>query len=208
MTRARMAMLAAIAVAGCGSDKRPVNIPEVAPGEHEADCQTLCTLAADEEICTAKHAEFCVAKCRARTTGLAAPCAQCLIAAGTAIDGYTNETTGDSYCTVGGPADMTACAVECDDAGAVAAPPSLAVLCELECAFYIQGEEPVACTDEGADPCRMACAAALSANGRVCAQCLIDQTIPSLFCFDDDCDCEPIFDDDTGFGCMELCDAM
>jgi hypothetical protein len=206
MTRAfTVIFLAAIAACG-GGGGGSVDIPAVPAGEYEADCQTLCALAADESICTATHAEFCVAKCRARTNGLAPACADCLITAGTQIDGHTIGE--DNYCTVGGPAEMTACTTECDDAGAVAAPPEIAVLCELECAFYIQGEDPIACSAEGADPCRAECAAALAANGRICSQCLIDQTLPTSFCFGDDCDCEPQFDDDTTFGCTDLCDAI
>ena len=194
-------------IAGCGGGGgRSVDIPAVAAGEYEADCQSMCALAAGEEICTATHAEFCVAKCRARTNGLAPTCAACLIAAGDTINGYTNQF-GDSYCTVGGPAEMTACTAECDDAGAVPSP-EIGVLCELECAFYIQGDNPVACSAEGADPCRADCAATLAAEGRICAQCLIDQTIPSLGCTGDDCDCDPQFDNDPTFGCMDLCDAI
>jgi hypothetical protein len=208
MTRTMMLTLVVAAIAGCGGGGgRSVDIPVVPAGEYEADCQAMCTLAAGEEICTAAHAEFCVAKCRARTTGLDATCAACLVAMGDTINGYTNEF-GDSYCTVGGPADMTACVTECDDAGAVASPPSIDVLCELECAFYIQGDTPVACSAEGADPCRADCAATVASEGRICAQCLIDQTIPSLGCTGDDCDCEPQFDTDTTFGCMDLCDAI
>jgi len=207
MTRSIMTTLVFAAITACGGGGRPVDIPVVPAGEYEADCQAMCTLAAGEQICTATHAEFCVAKCRARTNGLATTCAACLLAAGTPINGFTNQF-GDSYCTVGGPADMTACVAECDDAGAVPSPPSIDVLCDLECDFYIQGEDPIACSAAGADPCRADCAATIAAEGRICAQCLIDQTIPTSSCFGNDCDCEPIFDNDPTFGCMDLCDAI
>jgi hypothetical protein len=206
MKRTAIAALV-VALSACGSDGRPVNIPEVAPGDNEAACQTLCTRDPGDEICTDKHVEFCLAKCRARTNGLAPTCAACIIAAGITINGLM-DGNGDSYCTVGGPADMTTCTADCDDAGAVPTPAELSVMCELECAFYMQDTSPLACSDEGADPCRADCAAALAANGRICSQCLLDQTLPTRFCFNDDCDCEPVFDDDTTFGCMELCDAM
>ena len=49
---------------GGGDAARPVVIPKVAPGEFEAPCADLCTLAAGDTACTAKHAEFCVARCR------------------------------------------------------------------------------------------------------------------------------------------------
>src|SRR6478609_4149590 len=102
-------VVSAVLLAGCGGGgktARPIVIPTVAPGAYETPCQTLCTLASGEKICTATHAEFCLERCRAATQNLPTACADCLIAAGTPITGYTN---GDSYCDVGGPADVTAC---------------------------------------------------------------------------------------------------
>jgi hypothetical protein len=209
MTRALTMMFLVAAIAGCGGGGGgPIDVPMVAAGagEYEADCQTLCTPVAGEAICNAEHVEFCVAKCRARTNGLAQTCATCLFTNGSQITGYMQGE--DSYCSIGGPADVDSCVTECDDAGAVATPPEFSVQCDLECGFYVQNDDPFACSADGSAACRADCAAAIAANGRICSQCLIDQTIPTSFCFDNDCDCEPQFDSDTTFGCMELCDAI
>lgn len=193
-------------LAACGEDARPVNIPTVPAGASEADCQRLCTLAPGDDACTAKHAEFCVASCRARTNGLASTCAACVISRGTQLAGGV-DGFGDPFCSTGGPADLSSCDTECDDGGGVPAP-ELSALCELSCNFYMQDTTPLACSADGSADCRAGCTAAVAAQGRLCAQCLIEHTIPSRICINDDCDCEPFFDGDTGFGCMELCDTM
>lgn len=195
-----------VALAACGDEARPVNIPEVPAGASEAACQQLCTRAPGDEGCTAKHAEFCVASCRARTNGLSAACASCVIAAGQPIGSY--EQFDETYCEVGGPATLSACAAECDDGGAAPPAPALATLCELQCELYMQDPTPLACSAEGSADCSAGCAAAIAAQGRICAQCLAEQVIPSQVCFDDVCDCSPIFDGDPSFGCETLCDAL
>lgn len=203
--RAPLLLAAALVVGGCGSDDRPVNVPEVPVGAYEADCQRLCTPAAGESICGAKHVEFCVASCRARTNGLSPTCAACVVAAGTALHGFTSGD--DSYCDTGGPAGLMACARECDDAGAAGPEPALATQCELACGFYMQGDSPLACSADGSADCRTACAATIAARGRVCAQCLIDDTVPARICINSACDCEPFFQDDPSLSCTTLCDS-
>ena len=198
-------MVLVVAVVACGDGDRPVTIPVVPAGASEADCQRLCTLASDEAQCTAKHAEFCVASCRARTNGLTPTCAACVIAAGTQLDGFVNGF-GDAYCSIGGPAVLSSCTTACDDGGGPPAP-ELATQCDLACNFYMQDPTPLACTADGSADCRAGCAAAVAAKGRICVQCLIEHTSPSRICINDECDCEPYFDDDPTFGCMELCDA-
>src|SRR5262245_38299098 len=95
MPRAPSLIVIAV-IAGCGGGGRSVDIPAVPAGDYEADCQALCAIADGDTICTATHAEFCVAKCRARTNGLAPACGDCLIANGTQIMGYTQFE--DNYC--------------------------------------------------------------------------------------------------------------
>lgn len=197
----------AIVVSACGSDTRPVNIPAVAPGESEAACQQLCMRAAGDEGCSATHAEFCVASCRVRTNGLTAACASCVVAAGEPIHGAVNAFD-EPFCVIGGPAELDACEVECDDSGAAPPAPSLATLCDLQCGFYMQDPTPLACTADGSADCRTPCAAAVAAQGRICAQCMIEQTIPSKSCINDECDCSPFFVDDPASGCSTLCDDL
>jgi hypothetical protein len=201
----RLALLVMIATAACGEDTRPVNVPVVPAGAFEADCQRLCTLSAGDAQCTAKHAEFCLASCRAHTNGLPAACGDCLVAAGTTIHGFIGSFD-DPYCDVGGPASVTACRAECDE-GTGTPSPDLAALCTLTCAFYMQEPSPLACSSDGAAACLSACTATIGARGRVCAQCLVDQTIPTRSCINGDCDCEPQFSDDPSFDCADLCDA-
>src|SRR5205085_44573 len=113
----------AAALAGCGggnggSGARSVVIPDVPAGAFEAGCQQLCTLGTNETVCTAKHAEYCLASCRARTRDLPQACGDCLITAGTPISGYVDSTSDHTaYCTVGGPADLTTCPSMLDDSG-------------------------------------------------------------------------------------------
>lgn len=208
MSNARFAIAAGAAVAvmavACGSEDRPVNIPTVPAGAYEADCQRLCTIASGDDTCTAKHAEFCLAECRARTNGLPQACASCIIAGGTVIHG-DSDGFGDPYCETGGPEKLGSCATECDDNGAAGPDPSLASFCELTCAFYMQDEEPLACSDEGASDCRTKCAATIAAKGRLCAQCTIEQTGTSRTCINGKCDCEPLFDETPPFGCDDFC---
>lgn len=188
-----------------GSPGRPIVIPEVAPGAHEASCQDLCTRSAGDTICTAKHTEFCVARCRASTRSLPAPCADCLIAAGTKIEGYTNGV-GDKYCTVGGAAELSACPAACDD-GVGQPAPELETLCQLYCSFYVQAPNLFACSAPASADCLAACRMTIAARGRACAQCLTEQTRPGSSCINDDCDCLNSWDDSTAFGCRALCDA-
>lgn len=202
-----MAMVAVLVLGACGGGGGGgnVDLPVVPAGDFEADCQTLCTLATGEEYCTSVHAEFCVASCRARTNGVPTACGQCLIDQGTQIAGFIGSLD-EPYCDTGGAARISACETECDDAGAAGPSADLAALCELECAFYMQDVEPLACSEEGSADCLGQCQVAIAGEGRVCAQCLVDQTIPSQTCINDDCDCEPFFDSDQGFGCDTLCD--
>lgn len=199
-------VLVALFLTACGSDERPVNIPMVAPGASEAACQELCTRAAGDEGCGDKHVEFCIASCRVRTNGLTEACASCLVAGGQAIMGGV-DSFGDPYCSTGGPADLAACATECDDSGAAPPDATLATFCDLQCGFYMQDPSPLACTADGSAECRSACAAVAASDGRICAQCKIEGTIPSRTCINDDCDCSPFFNDDA-FGCDTLCDAL
>ena len=131
-------LVALTAVLGaCGSDgPPPVVIPEVPAGAFEAGCQQLCTLGATERICTPKHSEFCVARCRAATRDPPQACGDCLIAEGTPILG-TTDSFGDS-CNAGdvGSLSSSSCRAACDDAGAAAPSPDLDVLCRLECMYY------------------------------------------------------------------------
>ncbi|HVV85664.1 MAG TPA: hypothetical protein VHE35_21545 [Kofleriaceae bacterium] len=193
------------ALGACGSDPRPIDLPDVPAGAYEADCQRLCTLTAGDDVCTATHAAYCVAACRARTNGLPPACASCIIAHGQTIQGQT-DSFGDPFCNLGGPEVLTACRSECDDAGSAVAEAALSSLCDLECGFYMQDETPLACSADGSADCRNACAAAVAARGRVCAQCLIEQTQPSRTCINGDCDCEPFFPGDPSLGCDSLCD--
>lgn len=191
---------------GAGNTGGAIMIPEVAPGAYETACQSLCTLAAGEKICTATHAAFCVARCRATTQDLPTACADCLIAAGTPIAGFT-DSSGDSYCDVGGPADISACATACDDGGSAPPAPELETQCQLACGFYVQEAQPLACSAQGSADCLTACRAAIAADGRICAQCLIGMTIPESACFNNVCDCSPGFRSDTTLDCTTLCDA-
>jgi hypothetical protein len=199
------AAIAALIVA-CGDSGRPVDIPTVPAGAYEADCQRLCTRAGGEDTCTAEHAEFCLAECRARTNGLLPACASCLVAAGEVIHGDA-DGFGDPICVTGGPSSLGACRTECDDAGAAAPDPSLASFCDLTCGFYMADADPLACSEDGSADCRSKCAATIAARGRICAQCTIEQTGTSRICINDDCDCEPLFDETPPFGCDELCDS-
>lgn len=201
----RTLLVFAVLGSACGEDARPVNIPVVAAGEHEAECQRLCTIPAGDEHCEAKHAEFCLASCRVRTSGLPAACAECLLSNGSVIHGYLNSFD-DPYCSTGGPTAISNCADVCDDGGAAPPEPALATVCTLECAFYMQDPTPLACSDDGAEECLADCAAVVAAQPRVCAQCLSDQTIPVRSCLNDNCDCEPQFVSDPNFGCDDLCD--
>ena len=189
---------------GGGGGARPVVIPTVAAGDSEAACADLCTLAAGDTLCTAKHAEFCVARCRVVTRDLPQACAACLIAAGRHIEGYTSGS--DSYCTVGGPAELGACETECDDAGAAPASAEMETLCELTCGFYMQDPTPLACSVDASADCFTDCRATASVKGRVCAQCTIEQTIPGRVCINDECDCLNTWPLTTV--CESMCDAL
>src|SRR5688572_18164457 len=114
MIRPSAVIVAVALLAACGSDTRPINIPEVAPGASEAACQQLCMRAEGDEGCGVKHAEFCVASCRVRTNGMTAACATCLVAAGEPMHGAINSLD-EPTCVIGGPAELGACSVECDD---------------------------------------------------------------------------------------------
>jgi hypothetical protein len=207
-TEVRLA-IACLALAACGGDSgRPVVIPDVPAGAYETDCQRLCTRAADESICKPKHAEFCLARCRAVTRGLSTACTDCLIKAGKQIAGDVNTVTNDRYCLVGGPADIGSCTAACDDGGAAGPAPDLDTLCRLECSFHMQDPDPLACSADGSKDCLAACSATIAARGRVCARCLIEQTIPVRTCLGGDCDCSPVFKADTNDGCRTLCDAL
>ena len=212
MTSARLA-LATLALAltatstlpGCGDDGRPVNVPVVEVGAYEAQCQTQCQLASGEGTCTQKHSEFCLARCRARTNGLPQACADCLFSKGTPIKGFI-DSFGDPACTVGGPGEIDDCASACDVADAPPAP-SLTVLCQLTCGFYMSEPTPLACSAGNISPCLSACMTTIGAHGRVCSDCVIDQAVPSRICINDNCDCEMHFQSETGFSCSTLCDA-
>lgn len=194
-----------MALGACGSDDRPVDIPEVEAGAFEAGCQTLCTRMAGDDGCSAKHAAFCLASCRVRTNGMTAACGQCLITEGDQIHSFT-DSFGDLSCTVGGAAGLDACRTECDDAGAAPPAASLSVLCDLECKFYMQDPEPLACSADGSAACLTECSGAVTNQNRVCAQCLIEGVIPSKGCINDACDCDPFFQGDPAVRCASLCD--
>lgn len=188
-----------------GSTGAAVVIPSVPAGEHEAACASLCALPAGETICTAKHAEFCLASCRASTQGLSAACAGCVLGAGQAkaISGFT--IGGDSYCDVGGPGKLSDCAAACDDAGAAPPDPDLEALCELDCGFYMQSPKPFACPPASSADCLSGCRNAVAAKGRICAQCLAEQIIPGQSCINDDCQCLNEFAASSS-DCASLCD--
>jgi len=193
------------ACGGGGGGAPPIVIPSVPAGAFEAGCQQLCTLAPGETICTAKHAEYCLAHCRASTRDLPTACGDCLIAAGTPIAGYTDSS--GSYCAVGGAASLASCKADCDDAGAAGPSPDLEVICQLECTFYMHQHVPAICSADGSAGCLADCRSAIATRGRVCAQCFAEQTGYSAFCLNDECDCETSFTT-TGFGCETLCDTL
>jgi hypothetical protein len=194
----------ALLLLGCGGD-RAVVFPEVPATASEASCQELCTLAPGETICTAKHAEFCVVSCRARTRDLPAACAACLIAGGTAINGYT-DSFGDT-CDTGGPANIGSCVSACDDGGSAAPALDLEALCRLECGFYVSDHKVLACSADASGPCLDGCRAAIAARGRVCAQCMAEQQSHGKICLNDDCDCSSQPFSEAAFNCSSLCDA-
>src|SRR5438876_4682067 len=106
IVRGMSVLMATAALAACGGGGgRSVVIPDVPVGAFEAGCQQLCTLAAGETVCTATHAQYCLASCRARTRDLPQACGDCLITAGTPISGFVDTFDNTPYCTVGGPAD-------------------------------------------------------------------------------------------------------
>jgi hypothetical protein len=204
----RLAGLTAVLAAcgGSGGGARSVVIPDVPVGAFEDGCQQLCTLAPGESVCTATHAQFCLALCRAVTRDLPQACGDCLITAGTAISGYVDNFSNTAYCTIGGPASLTTCANACDDAGAAAPSPDLEVLCQLECSFYMQERAPLACSMGASADCLAACRSTIAAQPRICAQCVIDQTAPGQACINNDCDCANTFMSSTTLGCDTLCD--
>ena len=199
----------AAALGACGGDGRPpIVVPEVPVGAFEDGCQQLCRLGATERICTPKHSEFCVARCRAATRDLPQACGDCLIAGGTPILGTTDEF-GDS-CNAGHVGSVSSsCVAVCDDAGAAPPSPDLDVLCQLECMFYTDDHRPLACSaDAVGDDCLMPCQALIAAQDRICAQCRIGQNVGhGQICFNDDCECLNSLSDSM-FGCETLCDTM
>jgi hypothetical protein len=202
----RFAFLACLLAACGGSDSDSgVGIPEVPAGAHEAACQSLCTRAQGETVCTAAHVEFCVAQCRAMTRDLPAGCADCLIANGTPTAGGV-DSFGDSYCSVGVLGELSFCSAQCDDAGVAGPSSDLEVQCQLACGFYTQNPRLFACSAEASAECLAECRSRIAASGRLCAQCVIGQTLPGSVCFNDDCDCLTSFDDTVTFGCSMLCD--
>jgi len=201
-------LMLAAGLAGCGGNSaRPVVIPDVPAGAFEAGCQQLCTLAPTETVCTAKHAEYCLASCRARTRDLPQACGDCVITAGTPIGGYIDNSSKPPmpYCTVGGPASLETCSTMCDDAGAAGPSADLDVLCQLECSFYMMQKAPVACSMDAAKDCLTSCRSAIAAQPRICAQCLAEQTGHGVICLNGDCDCLNSWET---FGCDTLCDTM
>jgi hypothetical protein len=202
----------ALAFAACGggggkSGGATVIIPEVPAGAFEDGCQQLCTLASNETVCTAKHAYFCLQNCRARTRDLPSACGDCLITAGTPISGYIDNFSNTPYCNVGGPADLVTCASACDDAGAAAPSPDLDLLCQLECSFYVKEKTPLACSMAAASDCLTPCRDTISAQPRICAQCMIERTGQSQICVNTDCDCVNDFPTSAGT-CDTLCDTL
>jgi hypothetical protein len=204
----RFAALAFV-LGGCGGDSssngRPYVVPVVPAGASEAGCQTLCTLSATETVCTAQHVEFCIASCRASTQGLPAACADCLIANGRPIEGGV-DSGGEGFCSVGSLGEISFCSTQCDDAGATPPAPDLETQCQLACGFYTDNPVPFACSADASADCLGACRVAIAARGRICAQCLIGQTLPGSVCFNDDCDCLISFDATVNFTCSMLCD--
>src|SRR5207237_1142747 len=70
IVRGMSVLMLTAGIAGCGGGGHSapqVIIPDVPAGAFEAGCQQLCTLGPNETVCTAKHAEYCLASCRART---------------------------------------------------------------------------------------------------------------------------------------------
>lgn len=190
-------------LAACSDDGRPVNIPEVAPGAYEADCQRLCTLAASGGGCTSTHEEVCLASCRVRTNGLPTACAQCLIDNGEVIHPEP-DVFGDPGCAVGGPSRMSVCISACDDGGGPPSP-DLAAQCEIACGIYTEYDHVFACSAEDSAACRTACATTIAAESRVCAQCVIEGILFSTECAGDNCDCQPDYGGDPS-SCPGLCD--
>jgi hypothetical protein len=207
-----IALAAALAACGGSDGPPPIVVPEVPVGAFEAGCQQLCALGAGETICTPKHSEYCVARCRAATNDLPQACGDCLIANGTPILGTPDpDPQFDDSCNAGEVGSLTSssCRAACDDAGA--APPSqnLDLLCRLECMFYTSDHTPFACSASAVgDDCLMPCQALIAAQGRICAQCTIGQNIGTgKICFNDECECLNSLSSSM-FGCETLCDTM
>jgi hypothetical protein len=202
-----VAAMAATCGGGGDSGARPVVIPQVPAGDREADCMALCSLLPTQTVCTATHAEFCLSRCRAATHDLPAACADCILAQGAQIQDDI-RSADEQYCWVSGPADLSTCAA-CDDAGAAAPSPDLEVQCQLACGFYTGNHVALACSDAASADCLTACRALIAAQDRVCAQCVIEQTIPGRSCINDDCDCAITFNNSVaGLTCRDLCDTM
>ena len=206
IVRGMSVLMVTAALAACGGGGgRSVVIPDIPVGAFEAGCQQLCTLAPGETVCTATHAKYCLASCRARTRDLPQACGDCLITVGTPIAGFIDTSDNTPYCTVGGPADLTTCATMCDDAGAAGPSPDLDVFCQLECSFYMDQRTPIACSMSAAGDCLTACRAAIAAQPRICAQCMAERTGHGQICINNDCDCIDSFPAST-LGCDTLCD--
>jgi hypothetical protein len=196
--------------AGSTGMSAAVVLPSVPAGDHEAACASLCTLAAGETICTAKHAEYCLDRCRVITSGLPAACASCVLGTGaTPIAGFMVGT--DSYCGVGGPAKLSDCASDCDDHGGGQPDPDLEALCELECGFYFELPKPFACPAASSADCLTGCRSAIASKERICAQCLAEHVLGGQSCINDACTCESSFhDESSAFAseCTTLCDFL
>jgi len=187
-----------------------VVLPSVPAGDHEAACMSLCTLAPGETICTAKHAEYCLDRCRVITNGLPAACADCVLGAGASpIAGFT--VGSDSDCSFGGPARLSDCAQDCDDHGGGQPDPDLDVLCELQCDFYFVLPAPYACPPASSADCLAGCKSAVASKERICAQCLAEHVLGGRSCVNDDCMCLSQFHDESSAfasDCSTLCDLL
>jgi hypothetical protein len=205
-----IALTASLGACGGSDGPPPIVVPEVPVGAFEAGCQQLCTLGATERICTPKHSEFCVARCRAATRDLPQACGDCLIAGATPILGTPDPEFGDT-CNAGhvGSVSSSSCRAVCDDAGAAPPSPDLDVLCQLECMFYTDDPTPFACSvDAVGDDCLIPCQAAIAAQGRICAQCMIGENVGhGEICFNEVCECLNTLSSSM-FGCETLCDTM
>ena len=167
------------ALGACGSDSpTPVVIPDVPVGAFEAGCQELCTLGDTETICTPKHSEFCVARCRAATRDLPQACGDCR--SPRARPSWDPRTVSATAAT---PAASAICRLR--RAGRCAttpAPPrrrrtSTSSASSSACSTPTTARAFACSVDAVGDDCLVPCQATIAMQGRICAQCVVGENV-------------------------------